>query len=1513
MKAHLFKNVFLLVPAFLLAMIFTSLHAQKYTYEDAWGDQGFNLVTSEQTGIHFIHSVSTFGLINVDVNGQNMSAVVMPNVFLPNDEGAPDLPGESRMIAIPSGATAKLNIISMRTETITGVNIAPAPRIPVESDDSPLHYEKNARIYDQDRFYPAEPVKLSQPMKIRGVDVVMLGITPFKYNPVTRELIVIRDIELEVIFEGGNGDFGDTRYRSRWWDPILAETVTNYNVLPEVNYNQREMDAAESDEFEYVIITPDDATFNEYANTIKLFRNMQGIHTGVVTISEIGGNSVATIEAYIDNAYNNWSVAPSAFLLLGDFPQITSQMYSHPAGYPDFASDNKYADVDNDNLPDVVMARITANNADELEVMISKFIDYENNPPTDPNFYNHPITALGWQTERWFQICSEVVGGYFKHVQGKDPVRINAIYSGTPGTEWSTAPNTDEVVDYFGPDGLGYIPLQPNELGGWSGGTPGDVVNAINDGAFILQHRDHGSYSGWGEPDFQINNINSLTNTDNKLTYVMSINCQTGAFHRSSESFAEKFHRYTYNGENSGALGILAATEVSYSFVNDAFVWGVMDNMFPDFMPNETTVFPAQYILPAFGNAAGKHFLYETSWPYNSGDKLVTYRLFHHHGDAFSCLYSEVPMDLTVDHDDVLLAGLNEFEVTADDGALIALSVEGEIIGIGTGSGSPVSISVIPQTPPAMVDLVVTKTNYFRYHAQISVIPPAGPYVIENDENINDETGNNNGEIDGGESILLTLEVKNVGSDPGENIEVTVSTNDEFVTMTTGQASYGTVPAGGTATVEDAFAFDVDGMIPDQHDVVFDVVATDGTDNWESSFILKGHAPVLEFVEVTVDDAAGNGDGFLDPGETANLVITVGNDGSGYAYEVIGELLSSDPYITINSDPMEYGQIAAYDQALSSFSITTSVETPAGYDAEFTFNIEAAGGFTVQDNFMLRVGRIPVLIIDLDIAPQNSGPTMKSTIQALGIDVEYTQDWPDELKIYSNIFVCLGIYSNNHILSENEGQDLADYLEAGGHLYMEGGDTWSYDEVTAVHPMFKITGISDGNSDLDIVNGQTGTFTEGMSYSYGGENNYIDHIMAISPAFNIFENNSPAYYTAVAYDASDYKTIGSAFEFGGLANGTNTKQELMFEYLNFFGISKVLEAPGTPEGEDNVCAASTVTYTTTEVQAADFYFWSINPENAGTVNGTDIEVEISWAADYSGTAYIKVCGMNNTGTGPVSDSLMVNVNPAPSAVISGDALICPGEETELIVDLTGTPPWELVIGGESYTSTSTPYTLSVEAETTTTYTVEMVQDEGGCSNVGTGSALVEVIPSPDKPAVPSGPSAVNSDDDPSTVFTTEGAANADAYEWMVSPTEAYTDLEASEMELAITWDNTYKGDVEVQVRGMNGECEGDYSDALTVVLESSYGIEELNAALGITLYPNPNQGSFTLEVSTDKTDKVNIRIANALGHTVYSKQDVHVSEGFQTVIDISGEAEGIYMLIVESDLGTYSSRIIIRK
>ncbi len=944
-------------------LITTFLNAELISYSDSWGESGFNLTWENPSGIEIVFSVNDFNFEDKLIEGNSMKAIQLPGTILPNNEGAPDLPGLSRMIAIPNGANASFQILSSRTEIFSNIEITPAPKIPADTDNSPLVYQKNETIYSKNAKYPENPVILSQPQKIRGFEIVMLGITPFQYNPVTKELIVYRDMKIEVDFQGGTGYFGDDRLRSRWWDVSLKNLIINHRTLPEVEYNV--FSNSRTEDYEYIIIAPDDPTFIAWADSIRNFRTLQGIRTGVVTTTEIGGNTVSAIENYVDNAYNNWDIPPSAVLLLADYGTgasgIISHLYSHPLSYPDFASDNRFADVDGDDLPEIAFARITANNATQLETMITKFLDYERNPPVNPDFYDHPITALGWQTERWFQICSEVVGGYFRNVHSKNPVRINAVYDGNPNSDpWSTATNTSTVLNYFGPSGLGYIPATPQELGGFSGGTGSDVINAINDGSFLLQHRDHGSYSGWGEPDFTSSDINSLTNIDNELPFIFSINCQTGAYHNASECFTEKFHRHTYNGQNSGALGLIAATEVSFSFVNDTFIWGVFDNIYPGFMPAEETEFPVSFMMPAFGNAAGKHFLYQSSWPYNSGDKQITYRLFHHHGDAYLTLYSEVPQNLTVAHNDVLLSGVDFFEVTADDGALIGLTVNGEIIGVGEGTGSPFSISIPPQNPGDMMIVTITKQNYYRYSESVEIIPPEGGYVIFEEYTINDQTGNNNGEADYNESITLDTTLENVGLNDATDVVAVISETDDYITITDNTQTYGTIPSESTSTQYDAFAMNISDDVPDQHVANFDleVTGTSSRDTWNSSFQITINAPDITISNMIIDDSNENDNGRLDPGETVDLIIPTNNDGHSNSPTATGVISCLDPEITINgSNTHNFGTIDSGSTENAVFNITVSSEAEIGTIVSFDYEV-TAGNYTAEETFNRSIGLI---------------------------------------------------------------------------------------------------------------------------------------------------------------------------------------------------------------------------------------------------------------------------------------------------------------------------------------------------------------------------------------------------------------------------------------------------------------------------------------------------------------------------------------------------------------------------
>lgn len=697
------------------------------TFEKNWGEKPlFNVVSETPTGIEIVFSMHEMVVEQGLIDGVPMKSYGVPAVFIPH-EGAPNLNGASRYVAIPQGARAIARILGSRTEVYHNVDVGPAPNIPSDSDDSPLRYVKNMEIYGRNANFPESPVKLSRPMKIRGVDAVLLGIIPFQYNPITKDLIVYKDIRVKVDFIGGNGHFGEDRLRSRFWEPILQSHLLNYNALPRIDFYAPQRNGA-SNGYEYIIIVPDDAVFEAWGDTIKAWRKLQGISCDVFTLTEVGGSSASAIENFLNNAYNTWDPAPVAFLLLSDYPSsgrsygITSPVWN---GY--CVSDNIYADVDGDDLPDMHHARITAQNQSHLSTMVNKFLSYERNPYTDADFYMHPLVACGWQSDRWFQLCAEVVRGFLITGLGRNPARQYGIYSGMPtvGCPWSTRLGSAPVVQYW--YNVGWLPSTTNshDSDWWSNGSASGINAAVNSGAFVVLHRDHGSETGWTTPSYHNSDLDNLTNT--MFTFVFSINCLTGKYNWTNECFAEKFHRIDY-----GALGINAATEVSYSFVNDTYAWGIYDCLWPQFDPNYPTPNPFfgqtttgyDNLRPCMAMTSGKYYL-EASWfPDSVGAGYLrdyTYHLFHHHGDAFITLYSEIPQNLAVEHEATLFAGQEYFVVTADDSSVIALTVNGEIIGVAVGTGSPISIPIPAQAEGDTVLVTVTKANYYRYQEEVPI------------------------------------------------------------------------------------------------------------------------------------------------------------------------------------------------------------------------------------------------------------------------------------------------------------------------------------------------------------------------------------------------------------------------------------------------------------------------------------------------------------------------------------------------------------------------------------------------------------------------------------------------------------------------------------------------------------------------------------------------------------------------------------------------------------------------
>jgi hypothetical protein len=770
----------------------------------------------------------------------------------------------------------------------------------------------------------------------------------------------------------------------------------------------------------------------------------------------------------------------------------------------------------------------------------------------------------------------------------------------------------------------------------------------------------------------------------------------------------------------------------------------------------------------------------------------------------------------------VLYAGVSSFNVTADEGSLIALTVNGEIIGTAEGTGAPVTITIPGQMPQAQMLVTVTKQNCMRYTAIVNVQPAEGPFVVKESYALNDEQGNSNGLMDYGETILLSLTVENVGVDPAENVSVTLSTTDEYITITDDVEPYGNVAAAAQVTVDDGFAIEVANDIPDGHTVQVEVTATDGTLVWNSSLTIPGHSPVLEFVDFSLDDAGGNGNGKIDPGETVNISVAIENSGSSDALGIEGLLSTADPYLAFSQDPTGFGDLSSGETTSAVFSVTADEETPTGHIVDVVFEMEGALGISGSGSFEVVVGQIPILILDFD-GNSNSAPVMEEAIGDMEVAYEIMSAFPPNLDLYATVFVCLGVYPDNHILTTTEGQQLADYLDAGGKLYMEGADTWAYNSPTAVHAMFNIDGVADGSGDLGTINGQTGMLTEGMSFTYAGDNNWIDRLEPLAGAEIIFKNQSPTYGTAIAYDGGTYRTIGASHEFGGLADGAypSTREALMAGYLSFLGIDASLQA----------------------------------------LFGSD------------------------------------------------ETAICEGQVVEFVDQSYGnviSRQWTFEGGDPATSSAAAP---SVAYDTPGTYDVSLEVSDG----LETATMLLEdyitVTGEPSQAAIPEGEGEICTNTVLSSVYATMGADFADTHTWEITPEEAGT-IEGTDLEATVTWTADWEGTATIKVKGVNECGEGDFSEALEVLCWVCTGMADLSDESGVSLFPNPSDGTFTIRFNGN-FGLTKVLVMNLLSETVYEKSLV-TGPGKSLQVDLGEHPEGLYFVKFKNEGAEVVRKMIIR-
>jgi hypothetical protein len=203
----------------------------------------------------------------------------------------------------------------------------------------------------------------------------------------------------------------------------------------------------------------------------------------------------------------------------------------------------------------------------------------------------------------------------------------------------------------------------------------------------------------------------------------------------------------------------------------------------------------------------------------------------------------------------------------------------------------------------------------------------------------------------------------------------------------------------------------------------------------------------------------------------------------------------------------------------------------------------------------------------------------------------------------------------------------------------------------------------------------------------------------------------------------------------------------------------------------------------------------------------------------------------------------------------------------------------------------------------------------GINNCGEGEFSAElpltVKPLALAPEKPAGTDSVNTHKIASSDFNTAGGANAESYEWVISPSAAGT-ISGTGTTGTVAWTQDYKGNASISVKSVNTCGVSEESEILTVLLYSTLGIGSKGEEIGITLYPNPNDGKFTLTLNAKGNHEVNIEIFNSAGIEIYTENDVTVSGKITRNIDLPNLSKGIYHLKVTGENGSVVKKFVIR-
>ncbi len=144
--------------------------------------------------------------------------------------GEPWLPEVFFALGIPFNSSVNTIVLNQESEIIEDKFILPYPA----TDSAGLQYEKSdfdRAIYSSNRFFPEQAAVGYEPAVMRYAKIAHIGFSPFRFNPVTKQLQFIKKVRIKIEHKSNNIYEG---YQPVSSDPLtekfLKDGVLNYSI-----------------------------------------------------------------------------------------------------------------------------------------------------------------------------------------------------------------------------------------------------------------------------------------------------------------------------------------------------------------------------------------------------------------------------------------------------------------------------------------------------------------------------------------------------------------------------------------------------------------------------------------------------------------------------------------------------------------------------------------------------------------------------------------------------------------------------------------------------------------------------------------------------------------------------------------------------------------------------------------------------------------------------------------------------------------------------------------------------------------------------------------------------------------------------------------------------------------------------------------------------------------------------------------------------------------------------------